>query len=50
MPKIVQFTHPGKEHAPDTNKSKIKSWNTGKHKRKFVLCDGEFVHENKNQY
>lgn len=47
MPKIVQFTHPGKEHSPDTNECKIKSWNTGNHKRKFLLCDGEFVHENK---
>lgn len=47
MPKIVQFTHPGSEHKPDKKNSNLKSWNTGNHKRKFLLSKGEYIHENK---
>lgn len=47
MPKIVQFTHPGLEHKPDRVNGNHKSWNTGKHKRKFLLCEGEYVSENR---
>ena len=36
MPKIVQFTHPGGEHKPDKNNKTHKSWNKGKHQRKFL--------------
>jgi len=39
---IVQFTHPGGEHSPDRGKS-VKSWNTGGHKRKFMLSNGSVV-------
>lgn len=47
MPKIVQFTHPGSEHKPDKKNGNIKSWNTGAHKRKFMMCNGEYVENNK---
>jgi hypothetical protein len=43
MPKIVQFTHPGPEHKPDKKNGNLTSWNTGKHKRKFLLTKGEVV-------
>ena len=46
MPKIVQFTHPGQEHKPDKKSGNITSWNTGKHKRKFLLTKGEVVSGN----
>lgn len=46
MPKIVQFTHPGAEHKPDKNNGNHKSWNTGGHKRKFLLTKGKYVVEN----
>jgi hypothetical protein len=42
-PKIVQFPHPGPEHRPDKGKGNIKSWHTGKHKRKFMLLGGKYV-------
>ena len=42
MPKIVQFIHPGVEHGPDKDQT-CKKWNTDKHKRKFLLADGEYV-------
>lgn len=43
---FVQFTHPGGEHKPDKGKN-FKSWNKGKHQRKFLLTDGDYVFENK---
>ena len=43
MHKIVQFTHPGAEHGPDKGKKTHKSWNTGKHKRKFLNAYGKYV-------
>jgi hypothetical protein len=46
MPKIVQFTHPGPEHGPDKKNGNHKSWNTGSHKRKFLLSNGEYVDKN----
>lgn len=42
---IVQFTHPGGEHSPDRGKS-VKSWNTGGHKRKFMLANGDCIENN----
>lgn len=45
MPQIVQFTHPGSEHSPDRIGGNYKSWNKGKHKRKFLLSFGEYVKE-----
>lgn len=47
MPKIVQFTHPGPEHKPDFKNGNHKSWNTGNHKRKFLLSKGSYVDNNK---
>lgn len=44
---IVQFTHPGQEHSPDKKFANYKSWNTGPHKRKFMLSNGEFVDNGK---
>ena len=35
---FVQFIHPGLEHAPDSPAGR--SWNTGPHKRKFLLQPG----------
>jgi hypothetical protein len=46
MPKIVQFTHPGPEHQPDKKNGNLKSWNTGGHKRKFLMCEGAYVDGN----
>ena len=43
MSKIVQFTHPGAEHKHDKLKVNHKSWNTGKHKRKFLCAKGSYV-------
>jgi hypothetical protein len=40
---VVQFTHPGQEHGHDKNDTHIKSWNTGLHKRKFLLSKGTYV-------
>jgi len=42
---FVQFTHPGGEHKPDKGKS-FKSWNKGKHQRKFLMTDGNVVVNN----
>ncbi len=43
MPSIVQFTHPGGEHGPDSASRNYKSWNTGLHKRKFLECEGSYI-------
>jgi hypothetical protein len=43
MPQIIQFTHPGLEHGPDNGSADQKSWNTGAHRRKFMLCNGDYV-------
>lgn len=42
---IVQFTHPGGEHSLNKTekKSGIKEWNYGKHKRKFLKSQGQYV-------
>lgn len=40
---VVQFTHPGQEHGHDKNDPNFKSWNTGPHKRKFLLSKGNYV-------
>jgi hypothetical protein len=42
-PHIVQFTHPGDEHRPDSENPLHKSWNTGNHKRKFLLSHGDYI-------
>ncbi len=46
MPSIVQFTHPGNEHVPDKKNGDFKSWNKENHKRKFLLCNGDYVDGN----
>lgn len=43
MPSIVQLTHPGSEHGPDKRRGKLKSWNKGNHKRKFLVSTGSYV-------
>lgn len=43
MPTVVQFTHPGKEHGPDKDDPNFTSWNTGPHKRKFLVSKGTYV-------
>ena len=43
MLSVVQFIHPGQEHGPDRNNTNVKSWNTGPHKRKFLLSKGTYV-------
>jgi hypothetical protein len=43
MPKIIQFTHPGSEHSHDKNNPFHKSWNIGKHKRKFMHSKGQYI-------
>ncbi len=37
---FVQFHHPGKEHEPD--RPGERSWNTGKHRRKFMLVNATY--------
>ena len=39
--KIVQFLHPGGEHKPD--RLRLKDWNYGKHKRKFMTATGSWT-------
>lgn len=43
MLQIVQFTHPGLEHGHDKKDLHYKSWNTGPHKRKFLVSEGSYV-------
>ena len=43
MPSIVQFIHPGGEHAPDNAVKNYKSWNHREHKRKFLNSEGLFL-------
>jgi hypothetical protein len=43
MTSIVQFTHPGSEHGPETPSTDLKHWNTGRHKRKFLAARGQYV-------
>lgn len=46
---FIQFMHPGKEHRPDTERTKY--WNTGDHKRKFVKNPGAFLtNQNAREY
>ena len=44
--KIVQFSHPGKEHGHDKTNPNHKSWNDDEHKRKFLLSEGCYVDKN----
>ncbi len=46
MTYLVQFTHPGAEHGPDSDNPRHKSWNTGGHRRKFMQCLGDYVGPN----
>ena len=46
MPQIVQFTHPGPEHGPDSLGGDHKSWNNGLHRRKFMRADGDYIASN----
>lgn len=38
---VVQFIHPGGEHAPDDGR--VKTWNTDAHRRKFLTSPGRYV-------
>ena len=40
-PAFVQFPHPGKEHNP--GRIDRQPWNTGRHHRKFLRCNGGYV-------
>lgn len=37
---FVQFTHPGGEHGADSRSANRKSWNYGRHQRKFLRAKG----------
>ncbi len=39
--RVVQFIHPGGEHEPDSAEGR--SWNTGAHRRKFLLRPGRYL-------
>lgn len=39
---FIQFLHPGGEHKSDPGRKDIKSWNTGDHKRKFMVNGGRY--------
>ncbi len=43
--KIVQFAHPGRQYilSPKEQKTSIKEWNTGDHRRKFLIAKGQYV-------
>lgn len=41
---FVQFLHPGGEHLPDTGRKK--EWNTGDHRRKFLVSGGRYLQGN----
>jgi hypothetical protein len=45
MPTIVQFFHPGVEHGYDneTENGKVKCWNDGAHKRKFIRSAAKYI-------
>lgn len=45
---IVQFTHPGGQYilSPKEQKTLIKEWNTGDHRRKFLIAKGQYVNNN----
>lgn len=40
---FVQFLHPGVEHKPDKDNPEFIGWNKGKHKRKFLKSNGEYL-------
>lgn len=42
---IVQFTHQGKQHTltPIERRNGVKEWNTGEHRRKFMIAEGRYV-------
>lgn len=40
---FVQFTHPGGEHGCDRGSTNFKSWNYGKHQRKFLRANGSIM-------
>ncbi|GHV90236.1 hypothetical protein AGMMS50268_07390 [Spirochaetia bacterium] len=43
MPRIIQFNHPGFEHKHDKGDKHHKSWNDGRHLRKFMLSRGDYI-------
>ena len=43
---VVQFTHPGQEHGPDNAARNERSWNTSRHKRKFLTTTGRYLDAN----
>lgn len=38
---FIQFLHPGREHEPDAGR--MKAWNTGAHRRKFLKGPGRYL-------
>lgn len=40
---FVQFLHPGTEHGFDTQLERVKLWNIGDHKRKYLVHSGSYV-------
>jgi len=44
MASIIQFMHQGTEHGPDNKNHK--EWNTGDHKRKFLISNAEYLDNN----
>lgn len=38
---LVQFIHPGSEHAPD--RDEVKDWNVDAHRRKFLVSPGRYL-------
>lgn len=46
---VVQFHHPGNQAIPKPRNGKVVPWNmSGKHKRKFMRCVGDYVDKNGN--
>lgn len=43
---FVQFLHPGAEHTPELKNDNFISWNTEKHKRKFIKNPGQYLENN----
>ncbi|HCS35492.1 MAG TPA: hypothetical protein DIW48_02085 [Sphaerochaeta sp.] len=43
MLQVVQFLHPGQEHGHDAHDQHYRSWNSGPHKRKFLVSEGSYV-------
>jgi hypothetical protein len=50
MPRIVQFLHTAVEATPEEEHDIIIPWNNHKdHRRKFILSEGKYVNEGKEE-